>query len=137
MPISQDLRSAYKNTTYWVFEPPISIRIGSKNSALDQFMTEHQVSEWCYITAWNPESRSLNKIENNSRNKELAHHLESQNYSFFEGAGIPDSDDWQPEESFLVLGISKSNAISLAKKFRQNAVIYGEKGKTAELLVTQ
>ena len=49
------------------------------------------------------------------------------------GRGIPDDSAWEPEESMLAIGVSREEALSLGRRFGQNAVVWGERGGGAEL----
>lgn len=79
-------------------------------------------------------SEELSPQENSKRNKQLKKDLAQ--YKIFEGEGRDPKGEWQPERSFLVMGITKTDAEILAKTYRQRAIVFGEKGKPAELLET-
>lgn len=128
------LLKAYKSTTYQVFKPNISFKIGETSKELDSLLRSHINHTCCFITAYNPFSESLSESENQLRQSELKKDLSS--YKVFEGAGVPADDKWSPEPSFLVMGIDKNEAIRLAKKHEQNAIVFGEVGKAAELVIT-
>lgn len=51
------------------------------------------------------------------------------------GEGKDTLGDWPPEVSFFVANISKEKTKELGNKYKQNAVVYGEQNKTADLLV--
>lgn len=52
--MEQDLINAYKNTSYNIFTPELSIIIGQNNSELDALLERHHCTEWAFITACNP-----------------------------------------------------------------------------------
>ena len=52
------------------------------------------------------------------------------------GEGRDPNNEWIPEQSFLVVGISRKKAIELAVKFGQRAIIYGETNQPGELIET-
>jgi hypothetical protein len=127
----------YRATTYRVFVPgaePIDLRIDEPSAALDALLAAENVTTWTFVTASNPASRQLPREENDKRQAALASAIEAQGWRYFNGVGIPARQDWQPEESFLVLGISKEAALALAKRFGQNAIVAGERGGAALLL---
>ena len=45
-----------------------------------------------------------------------------------------DDDSWEPEASFMVLNIRKEDAIKIGKQFKQNAIVVGVIGNSAELI---
>lgn len=87
---------------------------------------------WCFITAWNPLSKEISLQENLERNNQLRKDLAK--YKILEGEGKDPKGEWQPEKSFFVLGIKQNDAESLARKYSQRAIVFGRKGKPAELL---
>jgi len=131
-----DLEAAYRRTTYRVRTAcgPIDIRIGVRNGALDRVLDEHQVSEWAFVTASNPGSRPNSDDDNARRNAELETVLRKGGRQFLPGSGVPDMSGWQPECSYLVLGVDKPDAIVMAKRWGQCAVVWGTRGGTPELV---
>jgi len=128
----KELIEAYQSTSFNVFEPELTIRIGHKNQLLDDLLQQHQCEKWAYITAWNPFSENQSDEINQLRNKELKEDL--QDYILFDGEGVGQDPKWKPEQSFLVLGISREKAIALGNKFKQHAIVFGEINQVPELL---
>jgi hypothetical protein len=131
--ISKDLLEGYQATCYSILKPNIDIYIGRENEALQSFLNGRHFDSWCFITAWNPFSKALSLEENNVLNKKLEADLI--NYVVFPGAGRDTLGDWPPEISFFVGNITKENAVFLGKKYEQNAIVYGEVEKMAELII--
>ena len=52
----------------------------------------------------------------------------------FEGQGVPDAADWEPEISLLVLGIGREQAVAIGRDFGQLAIVCGRPGGVAELV---
>lgn len=129
-----ELIRAYLNTTYEVYEPNIRIRIGELNEELEKLLIEYGEYSWMFITAHNPGSRKLSDKENSERNSSLLADLDS--YMVFKGRGIGDTENWDPEESYFVLGITLSDATNLAKKYGQNAIVFGRIRGLPELVLT-
>ena len=130
------LEAAYLRTTYRISTAngPVDIRIGVRNTALDRILDEHRVSEWVFITASNPGSRAKPEHENACRNAELEQVLRETGWQYLQGSGVPDESGWQPECSYLVLGITKVDAIAIAKRWGQCAIVWGTLGSTPELV---
>lgn len=61
---------------------------------------------------------------------------EIQDYQVIKGEGRDPNNEWTPEQSFLVVGISRKKAIDLAVKFGQRAIVYGETNQSVELIET-
>jgi hypothetical protein len=129
----RELISAYLHTDYRVFEPALSIRIGEANEALDELLCRHHCLEWTYLTAWNPLSVPAGEAENREQNRRLREELAG--YPLFEGEGVGADPGWEPEQSFLVLGIPRAAAIETGRKYRQRAIVCGVAGSPAELLL--
>ena len=131
--VSQDLKSAYLNTLYKVYQPVLEIKIGLVNEELDALLIKNNCTEWAYITAFNPYSQTLSAEKNELRHAKLRDRLE--HYRIFEGEGAGEDPTWPAEKSFLVIGITKNDAAKIGILFEQNAIVVGEKSKPAELLM--
>jgi len=133
--MNEALLNAYQNTRYCVFEPPIEIRIGEHNSKLNELLMEHGQVNWAFITAYNPYSHILSGEENKERHSQLINAVRT--YTYFEGEGIGEDPSWQPEKSLLIIGITEENAISIGRKFEQNAIVIGSENQSPSLKVTK
>jgi len=127
---------AYRRTTYRVVagECPIDIRIGSTPPSLVRLLEDRGAATWAFVTAWNPRSAELAPAENDARQRELAHTVATRGWTALPGLGIGDDGAWPAEESLLVLGISREEALALARRFGQAAIVFGERGGPAELV---
>ena len=131
-----ELFEAYKNTTYLVYSPigEIDIRIGVMNPLLQQLLLNNSSESWVFITAYNPYSVMQNEDVNTLLNTQLERYLLEKQYLFFKGMGVGDDNSWEPESSFMVLNIRKEDAIKLGRQFKQNAIVVGVIGTSAELI---
>jgi hypothetical protein len=138
MPTSADaLWQVYRATSYEASTPgaALRIRVGQREPALEELLASNAASCWCFITAWNPRSQRLPRAENDRRNAVLQRELERLGRgSVIPGIGRPDDPGWEPEESWLALGVDRESAIALGRQFEQNAVVWGERGGPARLL---
>jgi hypothetical protein len=117
------LRAAYRSTTYVAGE--IRIRIG-EDPHLD-------APSWAFVTAENPRSEPHAPQRNAARMRALSEDLRA--FRTLRGRGEPPpGSTWTAEESFLVLGIDRAAAIALGRKYGQNAIVFGERGRPAELI---
>lgn len=131
--IADELMQAYIDTNFQVPELGFVIKIGKSHRLLDKYLSESLALSWAFITAWNPHSLPLTQDENYHRNDLLLADIHT--YRYFKGLGVGPDPNWQPEESFLIVGIDKESAITLGRKYNQNAIVFGKKGERAELLV--
>ena len=130
------LRQAYLDTVYRVAGEgqPIDIRICEPNVALDELLKTNEVCQWAFVTASNPRSRALPEHENARRNAEMRSSLNEAGLRTIEGVGLPCRSEWQLEQSVLILGIGRDTAMTLARRWEQNAIVYGVLGGPPELL---
>jgi hypothetical protein len=131
--ISKELLVCYQATCYSILNPKIDIYLDKENKELQTFLIEQNFHSWCFITAWNPFSKALTLDENTSLNKKLEADLN--NYTVFPAEGKDTLGNWPPEISFFVVNISREQANFLGKKYEQNAIVYGEVEKMAELII--
>jgi hypothetical protein len=126
--VDPDLQAAYLRTAYWVEArpQPIALRVGERSRALDRVLARQRSGRWAFITAWNPNSRLLAPWRNAARQNELLQALRRAGYRWLPALGDGDDPAWPPEPSVLVLGMSPRNAVRLARRFDQNAVVVGK-----------
>ncbi len=129
-------RASYLRTTYRVVEvtPPIDIRIGEARPEIDALLDKHGARSWAFITAWNPGSKKLDAAENQRRQAALEAEVKQGGYVFYRGAGVPDEKGWVAEESLLVIGMNREQAVKLGMKYEQAAIVAGERDALAELI---
>ncbi len=125
---------AYKNTSYNVYEPKISIRIGALNRDLDNLLHSYDCKTYAFITAYNPFSAEKTWEENQKLNDSLYLELKDQ-YRLIEGEGVGEDSSWESEKSFLILGIGYDDAKAVGIKYSQNAIVFGRIGEEPELIV--
>lgn len=132
--MSEEIIQSYNQAEYFVEGFAEPIKVGKIHAGINDLVKQNKVSSWCFITAWNPLSVEFSIEENNDRNEKLS--ADISNYQIIQGEGRDPSGNWTPEQSFLILGISKKEAVDLAVKFGQRAIVFGETDKAAELIET-
>ena len=134
--IDQHLSDSYRAASYIVDAPdgPITIRVDQPNAGLDELLSASGVTEWAFVTAWNPGSMHLPPAENQRNNSDLLERATSQGYTALTGIGVGDDGEWPPEPSFLILGIPLVAAVELGRFYRQRAIIAGSYGEAPELV---
>ena len=127
------LEVAYRETSYCA--EGFVLRIDQHNPRFNHFLQKHRADSWCFVTAFNPQSQSLPPCENKQRNLHLKEEIQSMGYPIFHGVGIPHTDGWEPESSFLVLNITEEAAIQLGRRYDQKAIVYGHMNHDAQLVM--
>jgi hypothetical protein len=131
------VHDAYRSTSYRanVGLETIELRIAARSPALDVLLRARGVSCWAFVTASNPHATQLPDAENASRFAALVRVVEAEAFSYFAGEGVGDDGHWPPEASVLVLGIGEAAAVALARRFEQEAIVVGEEGAAARLVL--
>lgn len=120
-----ELIQAYTTTHYHVSSnPPFVLKVGEKSKELELLYKQKNVNSAVFITAYNPYSQQLTVEENTVRNQSLLNDMANMQFDCIEGYGEHPSGNWSRELSFLVLGMSSSQADEIAKKYEQNAFIW-------------
>lgn len=121
----QELETAYLETRYHAFaSPPFSMQVGKRCPALARWQTGLGVVCSAFITACNPGSQLLPEPANARRQARLGQWLEREGWSFVTGLGEHPDNDWPAEASFLVAGMGREEALALAARFDQNAIVW-------------
>lgn len=122
----------YLETNYIVDILSQPIRINQFNQELNELLKLNDCKTWAYITAYNPFSKIISDNENKLRNKKLESQLSE--FKIYNGRGCGIDGNWPQEESFLILGIARNDAIELGEKFEQNAIVIGSIDAVPELI---
>lgn len=88
-----------------------SLRVGQGCRELDDLLTDHGVSTWAYVTAFNPGSRRLRDEENAVRRHKLESVIASLGVVSYAGEGVADDGEWPPEPSLLILGVVRRDGL--------------------------
>jgi hypothetical protein len=131
-----ELLEAYQNTVFVVDGPngEITLRVGRLSQEIDDLLTTHGAKACAFITAWNPRSVRLRSEENSERHTQLIESVHQLGCHAFPGRGIGQNKYWTPEESILVIGIERSLAVDLGRRFGQNAIVFKDITRVIELL---
>jgi hypothetical protein len=134
---SEDLEEAYKSTSYCVEAPGeiIRLRVGLHNPQFDQFLARSGAPQWAFVTAFNPRSTKLSEQENQQRHESLAKLLKESGYTFVPCNGVDDDNEWPTERGYVILDINRAEAEKIAKRFKQNAILFGRRDGVPELVM--
>ena len=127
-----DFSEIYNNAYYLIYNINYYIKINDVNPLIDKLFNDLKIKEWAFITAFNPQSIPLCKEENKSLNENLFNDLKAYKVMLGESGDL--NNNWEKEKSYLVLGIELSEAIKLAKKYNQRAILYGKLNNKSELI---
>lgn len=120
--------AAYCQTTYVAQGPKggLRIRIGELTPELSE--------SWTFVSVCNPGSFKPLPDDMNARRAQELEEAVRPRWPLHRGQGVPDRANREPEQSLLVLGISRDDAITLGREHGQNAIVFGMPGLAAELV---
>ncbi len=130
----EDLETLYRQADYVIDDAGMNftIRIDGQNPELRAVLNDRQARTWAFLTAYNPLSQPASPEQNFARQAELVRLVGKLGYQYLHGYGT--GENWPPEASLFILDIPRDEAISLAQKFHQSAILWGEVDKDAELV---
>jgi hypothetical protein len=132
-----DLVLAYRATDYVTFDASrvFLVRVGHHSLVIDGLLARMKVRSGAFITAWNPFSKSQSAGANAYWDRELKNYLNARGFVFLAGEGRGEIGGWPPEPSIFAFGMSRTQAASVGRRFRQNAIVYIPLGRPAELII--
>jgi hypothetical protein len=136
VPLDPGLVDAYRRAQYVVFgEPELILCIGEPNDALDALLDEKGAETAAYVTAANPHGRRAGMTENLLAQTAFLEALREAGYACHAGEGRDPTEGWPAEPSVLVVGIPRTEAVVLGRSYKQNAIVFVERGRAPELLL--
>ena len=134
MALSKSLADAYQDAEYALLEPPLAFRIGEPSAPLDALLARFGAASGVFLTAVNPRSERKSAEENRAALAELEKTLAAANYSRCPAEGRDPRRRWPSEPGFFVPGLPRGDAAALGRRFRQNAIVYAERGSAPRLV---
>jgi hypothetical protein len=136
MPLERELLRAYRAAQYVVFaEPELVLRIDEPNPDLDALLESYGVQSAAFISAANPHGRRERGEANAAASERLHLAASIAGFGSLEGEGRDPLRSWPAEPSWLILGVSRDQAVAFGEEFEQNAIVFCEKGRAPELLL--
>jgi hypothetical protein len=134
--VTHPREAAYRATSYRVDDggQRFAIRIGERCAPLDALLAARGLDEWAYLTAHNPGGRAAPPAANERAQARLEAELAAAGREILRGASAADAGDWPPEPSVLVLGLPRAEALALARRHGQEALVAGRHASAAELV---
>lgn len=137
-PVTPGLIAAYERAEYVVFGiPKLVLRIGEPNADLDELLGADGATTAAYLTAANPRGEPQTETENEIAAAALHESQTAAGFICYAGEGCDPEGRWPPEQSLLVLGISRKQAERVGRTFEQNAIVFVEKGRAPELVMLE
>jgi len=135
----QRLEAPYRATRYRVYLPTATedVCIGRNAPAVDAWLDEHGSGQAAILTACNPRSRPLPMAANRRLQAALLHLLHAMPHPMLPACNKADCSQWPDEHSLIVAGLSRGEARRLAARFRQHALVWLERGRSARLIWVQ
>jgi len=87
------------------------------------------------LSPYKPASVYLPRAENDARQNQLEELLLKRGFEILHGEGIGEDTSSEPERRVLVLGISRKDAVKVARQFGQLAILVGRRAAKARLVV--
>jgi hypothetical protein len=135
--VDAELIAAYQRTEYRVRDGvhAFVLRIEEPSPLLQACHAAHRVQCSAFLTAWNPRSTPTPPDLNRAAMARLERELDALGLRWLRGEGIDPAGDWPGEPSLLALGLDRSAAIVLARRFAQNAIVCAEADAVPHLVI--
>lgn len=138
MSISEELLSAYKATNFEVYsgEDKFVLKVDAPNREFDSLLAQNNAKSAVVITAWNPWSEQKTPDDNEANQSKMESGLVDEGFQLLPAAGVDPAGQWPAEASCCVLGMDLEQGKRRGIQFRQNAIVYHQKGLPTELVLT-
>jgi len=135
--LSDALLHSYRHARYRVHAPGgnIDLHIDRPSAALAKLLRIRGVRGAAFLTASNPKSRIRPGGWNDAANRRLRNAVRALGLATLPGVGLAERGRWPGEQSLLVLGISRAQALHLGRRFEQHAVVWMESDARPVLLI--
>ncbi len=130
----EQLKTAYQQAVYRIFQPPISWKIGELAPEIEDLFHDYKAETAIFITAANPYSQICSAEKNKDNHLDLEKWIQEKQLPYIKGQGEDPLGVWPPEESFLLLGLNATEGVELGRYWQQNAVVLLETGCPPTLL---
>ena len=133
-----DLDEAYRTTRYVAIWHGVEYeaRVDCPSPAIDALLDAHGAGSGVFVTAWNPRSEPRPVEENRARDADLRAELACRGVAFVDHVGRGVDADWTEEGAFA-LDWPLAEALAVAERFGQNAVVHVERRRPARLVFTR
>lgn len=136
MDIPSELIAAYRAAVYDVdvtAESKLSFHVEKPCAALDDVLRAHDVDTAVLLTAYNPRSRRLSAAENAAAHRALLGVVARMEKPTLPSRGRDPEGTWPAEPGLLILGLTREEGHTLARRFDQYAFVWIERGRSPVL----
>ncbi len=130
------LDTAYRNTVYRVFPRgradgagSLDLRIGPADPGLTDLLCREGVRGGAFVTACNPGSQRVTDTANERAQQALARAVARAGLTSLSAVALDPEGNWPAEPGLVILGIGLDEALRLAARFGQNALVWLEAGR--------
>jgi hypothetical protein len=113
---------------------PFVLRVGHPSAELASVHLAHGVNCSAFVTAWNPQSVTTSVAMNQASQERLESELAGIGVTLVAGIGEDPAGVWPGEPSVLAVGISRSEAERVGRKFGQRAILWSGASAIPELI---
>jgi hypothetical protein len=135
--LAKELILAYKSAKYIVNidSSEHRIYIDKPCPAVDDLLNSLGADSAYFITPENPFSITLSEQENVLRHQRFTKIMKDSNYSFYDGYGTDEDENWPREKSYLIVCDDANKMHKLASDFGQNGLLRLSYQSTARLFI--
>ena len=135
MALTPNLIKAYEEADYVILaQPEFVLKIGEPSARLDALLDAEGAPTAAFVTPANPRSKPRPRAENAAALEKLDQIIAGAGYPWRAAEGREPDGNWR-EPGRLVIGIWREHAETLGRLFRQNAIVWLERGKAPELVI--
>ena len=141
--IKMEFQNAYENAIYVVLANPTSslkpshsefqIEIGKLNQSFNHWLNDNGYQTAAIITACNPKGIKVEPFKNQDAMRVLMKQIEEQQLPYLMAYGSNREGTWR-EDSYCLFNVTQDQAVQLSKIHQQNAYVWLEANKEAELI---
>jgi hypothetical protein len=113
---------------------PFVLRVGHRSAELASVHVAQGVNCSAFITAWNPQSVTASEATNRASQQRLEAELGAIGVTLVAGIGEDPAGVWPGEPSVLAVGLSRSEAERVGRRFGQRAVVWSGESAIPELI---
>lgn len=132
--IDSELIGAYLSTIFYTPSLNVGVKINEFCIDLSELLSKKMVKNCAFISSHNPYSVDLNASENYDLLYSL-HDCVSDKYELMPYISRNPNYPEKTENGFLIFGIDFDAACHIGKKYEQNAFVWCEFNKNAELIL--
>lgn len=136
--MTPELLESYRNATYELHLPTgtIQLVVDQHCPGLHGLLCASGCARAAWLTAFNPGSQLRADALNVTAQEQLELQLLRSGHNLFPGTATDPAGQWPLEPGFLAIGISRADALSVAREFHQTAILWCEADAVPKLVET-